>query len=55
MLALTAPIPYAAAIPAVSSAGRSSPGAPSTPSRLENHFKIAYSLLRTTRKVTGTS
>ena len=36
-------------------AGRSSPGAPSTPSIAENHLRIAYSLFRSTRKVTGTS
>ena len=35
-------------------AGRSRPGAPATSSIIANHFRIAYSSLRGTRKVTGT-
>jgi len=43
------------AIATLSSPVTSSPGAPISPSNSANHLRIAYSSLRRTRKVTGTS
>ncbi len=47
-------MPYPAATAAVSSAGRSRPGAPGISSKSVKNLRIAYSSLRSTRNVTGT-